>query len=373
VISETEIFRIALLAYEAASEPDLWPGFLERYAQAISADFSVVQIHDLGRHRSTVIGGFGLDSPFKLSYNEYYSKLNPWRELGRRLFVPGRVNLTEELCPRAVLERSEFYNDYIRYLGSFGMAIVLSGQGTAVTNISAQRRKGAFDEREREIARFLLPHLSRAWHIHQRLHLLAAGESVLDTLPLGVVFLAAGGRAVYSNRAAEEMLRANDGLILREGSLCAVDTRANAQLRKAIDAALSPGPDKSVPAAVSVPRSAACREYLVVAAPLRSRFHQFAGTPLPVAVALITDPDRKRPTCSELLIRVYDLTPKEALLGTKLSEGKSVKQAAAELSVSYETARTHLRRIFSKTATSRQTELLLLISRLPVATVNGKV
>ena len=254
-----------------------------------------------------------------------------------------------------------------------GWQSCFSGQGTAVTNLSAQRRQQQFSEGEREIARFLLPHLSRAWHIHQRLHLLAAGESVLDTLPIGVVFLAADGRAIYSNRAAEEMFRGNDGMSLREGVLSAIDTRANAQLGKAIDAALSPGPSKSVPAAVSVPRSAGCREYLVVAAPLRLRLQQFVGTALPAAVALITDPERKKSTCSELLIRVYDLTPKEAMLGTKLSEGKSVKQAAVELSMSYETARTHLRRIFSKTATSRQTELLLLIDRLPVASVNGNV
>src|ERR1700693_4299609 len=50
-----------------------------------------------------------------------------------------------------------------------------------------------------------LPHLSRAWTVLQRLELLAAGESVLDTLPTGVVFLMAGGRAIYWNRAADEI------------------------------------------------------------------------------------------------------------------------------------------------------------------------
>ena len=37
----------------------------------------------------------------------------------------------------------------------------------------------------------------------------------------------------------------------------------------------------------------------------------------------------------------------------------------------YETARTHLRRIFSKTGTSRQAELILLIARHPVMTTRN--
>ena len=56
-------------------------------------------------------------------------------------------------------------------------------------------------------------------------------------------------------------------------------------------------------------------------------------------------------------MQTYKLTRKEAMLAAKLSEGKSVEQAAEELAITYETARTHLRRIFSKTGTSRQAEL----------------
>jgi DNA-binding CsgD family transcriptional regulator len=160
------------------------------------------------------------------------------------------------------------------------------------------------------------------------------------------------------------MFQANDGLTLREGALCAIDLSANTQLRSIIGAALSPCGTRA-PLAVSISRRCSRREYQIVAAPLRSGFRQFVGTPAPLAVVLITDPERKKPTCAELLIQIYELTPKEALLSCKLSEGKLVKQAAEELSITYETARTHLRRIFSKTGTTRQAELLLLMNQLP--------
>lgn len=83
------------------------------------------------------------------------------------------------------------------------------------------------------------------------------------------------------------------------------------------------------------------------------------------------DAERQQTASTDLLIQLYRLTPKEAALAAKLSEGKSVEQAAEELAIRYETARTHLRRIFSKTGTSRQAELLLLMVRLPTAGSDG--
>jgi DNA-binding CsgD family transcriptional regulator len=87
-----------------------------------------------------------------------------------------------------------------------------------------------------------------------------------------------------------------------------------------------------------------------------------------VAVALITDPEKQTPASTDVLIQAYKLTRKEATLAAKLFEGKSLEQASRELAITYETARTHLRRIFGKTGTSRQAELILLIARLPVMT-----
>ena len=365
--SETELLRLALMAYEAAAEPGLWPGFLKRYTEAVSADACVLQIHDIERHTSVILSGFGISFPFTKSYNEHYSKMNVWREKGRAGYTAGRVNLDQEQCPRPLLERSEFYNDYLlRIGGEYSMGAVIAREKNQAPVLTALRGRGKhrFDEPDREIARFLLPHLGRAWTVLQRLELLSAGESVLDTLPLGVVYLKADARAIYWNREADEIFRRDDGLSLRNGTLSAADSRAAAQLRKVVYEALSPGRPPG-PATVAVPRVSLGRDYQVVAAPIRVRSRQFAGTSQPLVVVLITDPERQKPASVDLLMQMYKLTPKEAALAAKLSDGKSVEQASEELAITYETARTHLRRIFSKTGTSRQTELLLLMARLP--------
>ena len=378
---ETEILKLAMLAYEAAAEPSLWPDFLKRYTEAAGSDFSVLQIHDLGRHESRIISGFGLNDRFLQSYNQHYSRLNIWRERGRALYIEGNVNFDEEYCPRPVFEHSEFFNDYMRLAGGhFSMAAIIRREGDLASALSTQRgrAKGSFGREEREIAQFLLPHLNRAWEVGKRLDLLAAGESVLEALPTGVVFFAAGGRAVYWNRAAEAVFRSNDGLAIKEGKLCVAGRLASIRLRKAMDDALSPGRSPG-PAVVSVPRTLARNEqngsaglgprlrgdYQVVAAPIRGGFRQFDGGPKPLAVVFITDPERQHPVEAELLVRAFNLTRKEAMLAAALSTGKPVRQAAEELAITYETARTHLRRIFSKTGVTRQAELLTIMGRLP--------
>ncbi|HLH44586.1 MAG TPA: helix-turn-helix transcriptional regulator [Bryobacteraceae bacterium] len=363
--SETELLRLALRAYEAAAEPDSWTDFLEQYAKVVAADFTVLQIHDLEQPKSVVLHGFGLSSPLRRSYNDYYSKLNLWREHGRTLLTPGRVNLTEEQCPREVLEKSEFYNDYIRHIGAYGVGMVISAEETGVVSVSAQRKKREYGEDEREIARFLLPYLTRAWTVYRRLGLLAGGTSVLEGLPYGVAFLAPGRGVVYANHAAQEIFCAKDGLEIRRGALCAADPSTDTRLGKAVDRAICPDSRPVGRAAVKIARPSLRAPYQVVAAPLLARFRWFVGMPPPAAVVFITDPERRPSASVDLLIQFYGLTRKEAALAAKLSEGKSVAQAAQELTIRYETARTHLRRIFSKTGVSRQAELLVLMARLP--------
>jgi DNA-binding CsgD family transcriptional regulator len=68
----------------------------------------------------------------------------------------------------------------------------------------------------------------------------------------------------------------------------------------------------------------------------------------------------------DLLRSHFGLTPAEARLALHLVAGETLRSAEAKLDISYETARTHLKSIFSKTGTCRQAELVVVIvSALP--------
>jgi DNA-binding CsgD family transcriptional regulator len=64
------------------------------------------------------------------------------------------------------------------------------------------------------------------------------------------------------------------------------------------------------------------------------------------------------------LIEAFRLTPAEARLAASLAAGEPIEMMAEKLGIAYETARNVLKRIFHKTETRRQGELIALIRRL---------
>jgi DNA-binding CsgD family transcriptional regulator len=68
----------------------------------------------------------------------------------------------------------------------------------------------------------------------------------------------------------------------------------------------------------------------------------------------------------ETVARLFDLTDAEARLAVALSEGHRIEDAAEILGITVSSARTYLKRVFSKTEVTRQAELVRLILAAPV-------
>jgi len=67
---------------------------------------------------------------------------------------------------------------------------------------------------------------------------------------------------------------------------------------------------------------------------------------------------KRRPRLCEL----FRLTPAEARLAGLIANGRSLMVAATELHITKNTARTHMKRIYAKTETHRQVDLVRLIA-----------
>lgn len=59
--------------------------------------------------------------------------------------------------------------------------------------------------------------------------------------------------------------------------------------------------------------------------------------------------------------QLFNLTPAETALAMELTNGLSLEEAAEALNIRRNTARAHLRSIFSKTGVRRQTELVRIM------------
>jgi DNA-binding CsgD family transcriptional regulator len=83
-----------------------------------------------------------------------------------------------------------------------------------------------------------------------------------------------------------------------------------------------------------------------------------------VALVLVTNLERPVRPAREVLHQLFGFTHTESRLARALLSGESLKAAAARLKISEGHARQRLKSMFSKTATSRQGELILLLGRL---------
>jgi DNA-binding CsgD family transcriptional regulator len=365
--SESDLLALIGLIYDTTDNPAAWATFLERYAAVFAADVAFIQRHWFSQHSSRILDAFGLSSPFRASYNEHYAHVNIWRDRGGHKLVEGRVILDQELCPRSALVHSEFYNDYLVPMGAVHcVAGVVARNADKAVTVAAMRgvRQLPFDEGDRRALEVLLPHVTRARTIGERLGLLDSFESALETVDSPLLFMTAMGRVVHHTAAAERILSSGDGLSLRHDALYAGDAAAEAQLRAGARAAARQ-PSVGAPATVLVSRPSLKRPYQVLMTPVRHQWPRMAGLPCPDVVVLVIDPETQPSAAKNVLIMLFGLTRREAALAAALSAGATVEQAADALKMTYETARTHLRRIFSKTGTSRQVELVMALARLP--------
>jgi len=84
------------------------------------------------------------------------------------------------------------------------------------------------------------------------------------------------------------------------------------------------------------------------------------------AVVVLVDPDHRPVPPGDHLRTLFGLTPAEVRLAVALASGTALDECAVALEISRETARSQLKRVFGKTGTQRQAELVALLASLSV-------
>jgi DNA-binding CsgD family transcriptional regulator len=81
----------------------------------------------------------------------------------------------------------------------------------------------------------------------------------------------------------------------------------------------------------------------------------------PCLAIFLRDPERSTQGSSDVIRRLFDLTPAEATLALLLANGLGLEEAGEQLDIRRNTVRAHLRAIFSKMGVTRQTELVRMV------------
>jgi DNA-binding CsgD family transcriptional regulator len=171
-------------------------------------------------------------------------------------------------------------------------------------------------------------------------------ENLLDWLDLGVIIADAAARPVRLNHRAGSIVARGDGLYATPFGITTAIPEETGRLRQAIARAAKGG------TRLRLSRPSGAPPLLVTVIPV-------GGGPL---VALfVMDPDTTGTPSPALLQELFGLTAAEAVFAAEISRGDGMQAVAERLSIAPTTARTHLTRIFEKTGTRRQAELVRLL------------
>jgi DNA-binding CsgD family transcriptional regulator len=358
--------RFLDLIYDAATEPELWASVLTELSDATGSLGGVL----FGQSTRKVFFDYNgrLDVDRIRVYQEQHLS-NVWSEYMFRQ-PPGRLFGSDEIVPLATLRTTAFFNDILRPqdLAHSVMAKLFGDDDFhGAFNICRSERQGPMDESSRRLISAVVPHLRRSVALGFRLDgyraIQRAEYAVLDQLASGVILLDQRNRILYLNAAARLLGLEGGALSLRGGTLRA---RSLAHTRRLDDLILEA--QRGLPAsAMSLPRIGTGQLLTVVISSVRGRdIERFADMSMPDAAVLVfvVDPVNSSGMSISWVMDAFGLTPAEARVALAASSGAAIPVVAMSLQLSQNTIKTHLRRIYSKTGTSRQAELARVIASL---------
>src|SRR5262249_25448357 len=123
---------------------------------------------------------------------------------------------------------------------------------------------------------------------------------------------------------------------------------------------------------MSIPHLFDGRLFTILVSSVRSRdIDRFGGFGMRhvAAILIIHDPACPMEIPVEWVMDAYGLTPAEARVALCAASGATIPDAAHRLNVSPNTIKTHLRKVFAKTGTGRQSELTRLIASIALLQV----
>ncbi len=184
--------------------------------------------------------------------------------------------------------------------------------------------------------------------------------AAFETSNIGCIFFDRKGLVTLTNPKADALF--SDDLRIVRGEVRTGSANETARFHRELKIALqAAGSTAESLSAVRLSRPG--RRPLIV------RFERF-GTQLADifahsrAMALIEDPDDEIRQNPETLMALFDLTPAETRISLLVASGMSAVDIARQHGIGYETVRSHIRSIFQKTGTGRQSELSALFGKI---------
>ena len=356
--------------YDAALDPLLWPAVLRRLCDFVPGAYGNIFIQDAANRHANSVFTWGMDPDYFRSYLETYGKTNPLMP-AILLRDVGEVFSTFDLMPRAQLEETRLYREWVQpqgILDSISAVLEKTSTSCAILALPQHASAGLVTDAKRERMRLVVPHVRRAVLMSKALDLrtVAAEDfaAALDAVAAAIYLVDAERRIVHANQSGHAVLAARDALSSVNGHLRAQDRMADRSLRDFLDAS-SKGDNPAISAhgaALHLP-SRSGEHYVAHALSLTvGARRETARAHRATAVLFVHKARRDLASPPEVMARAYRLTARELAVLLVIVESGGIANAAKCLGLSQATVKTHLRQVFIKTGTARQSELVKLVA-----------
>jgi DNA-binding CsgD family transcriptional regulator/PAS domain-containing protein len=359
--------------YDCVIDPTRWEPTLDRIRGLLCCTSGALVIADLRNDTTRIQSLLGIEPEWAARYRDYSTDVAAGMSSVPDLLAHapdepfvGRRDVGEE-----VFESNRFWREWMVPQGHVDFAgLHLMQSSNRVTDIVFGRHHdvGLITEREVRLLRLLAPHLRRAVIISDLVDMKSieaeALGHTLDMVPTGVVLVSEDSKILHANRSAGRMIDEAAPVFSVGGRLSVPETETARQLHQVVRTAArneagigGAGIGMALNGHAGPPATA---HVLPIAnGALRSRL-----IPKGVAAVFIASDGHQPPLSLKPVADAFGLSRAEMRVLERLMQGDSLPHVAAALGVSQNTAKTHLSRIFAKTGTRRQANLVALVTKL---------
>lgn len=356
--------RLLLAIFEAVEDSARWQTFLEGFTQALNSNQSALMLWTHAYEHNAISCYTGATEEDRREFLERWATQDPWVTRAPRDAADGVFYRSHEITPDEILEKTEMYQQYLKpRCWHYGGSVILLRSPSLFSMLSTTRakEKGPITDEEREWVGGLIPFLRTAVRLHEERSRmkteLDASRTYLDHLSHGLAMVGREGHLLVANRRMQSILGSGDGLLLRDHRLCGggdVGREIAAWLRGA-------AAGSAAKLQLAVPRPSGLRAYWLTLAPIPRGGAIPLGGAQPIATITAVDPESRAVPDAAAMTAVFGLTPAECRFARLLAGDRTMQEAAQDLGISPQTAKTHLKRILSKTGARRQSEMISVL------------
>lgn len=353
--------------YDCAIDPDRWPATCRAIAALCESSAGGICVHDLKQVQNDQLFVFGYRPEFLDALGLQFAE----SPMAAADIVSNLGDVNTLSIEMRNVDGSRFRREVLEPFGLTDMIwfpALRTGGRMASLHASRSEPQPNYQQQDLRLFKLLAPHVCRALTISDLLDIRALRsemlERTLDGLVTGVYLTARDGHVVYMNAAAERQVKAGDAVRVTNNRLSPVDPDARLALKASIEASnrtnLSPAWNGH---SMALPGNAG-PGHVATLLPIESGFRSGLLAPFSASVAIfVQDPVHAPPMPGEAFARIHGLTGGELRVLLAISQGLGGLDSAEMLGISEATVRTHLQRIFAKTGTTKQADLLYLLQR----------